>query len=53
MRTALLEGENRGAGDVPGRVKVRLAYAERDDVAPLGDDVEERADAALRKLREW
>jgi hypothetical protein len=44
---ALLEGVDRGLADVPGRVEVRLADAERDDVPHLRDDLEEVADARL------
>jgi hypothetical protein len=45
---ALLEGVDRGLADVPGRVEVGLADAERDHVLHLRDDLEEVADAGLR-----
>ena len=48
MRLALFQRVDGGFADVPGRVEIRLADAERDDVLHRLDDVEEIADARAR-----
>ena len=49
VRRAVLKRRHGRARDVPRRVEVRLAHAERDDVLALRDDVEELADPRLRQ----
>ena len=48
---ALLKRVDGRLADVPGRVEIRLAYPERDDVLHLRDDLEEVADARLGQAR--
>ena len=50
MRLALFERVNAGLADVPGRVEIRFADAERDGVLHLGDDVKKVADARLGQV---
>jgi hypothetical protein len=45
MRLALFQRVDAGLADVPGRVEIRFADAERDGVLHLGDDVKKVADA--------
>jgi hypothetical protein len=45
MCLALFERVDAGLADVPGRVEIRFADAERDGVLHLGDDVKKIADA--------
>ena len=46
VRPPLLDGVDGRFADVPGRDKIRLAYAQRDRVLHGADDIEELADAA-------
>jgi len=50
MRLALFERVDAGLADVPGRVEIRFADAERDGVLHLGDDVKKIADARLGQV---
>jgi hypothetical protein len=50
MRLALFERVNAGLADVPGRVEIRFADAERDGVLHLGHDVKKVADARLGQV---
>ena len=50
MRLAFFDGVDAGLADVPGRVEIRFADAERDRVLHLGDDVKKIADARLGQV---
>jgi galactose-1-phosphate uridylyltransferase len=50
VRLALFERVNAGLADVPRRVKIRLADAERNHVLHLGDDFKKVADARLGQV---
>jgi hypothetical protein len=52
MRFAFFQRVNRGFANVPGRVKVRLADAERDHVLHLRDDFKKVADAGLGQVND-
>src|SRR5450830_560567 len=50
MGFAFFQRVDRRFADVPRRVEIRLADAERDDVLHLGDDLEKVADAGLGQV---
>ena len=50
MCLAFFERVDAGLADVPGRVEIRFADAERDGVLHLGDDVKKIADARLGQV---